>query len=151
VTWHKCDVRIQCSPRLRSIGTKHGEAAQQRATLAWLAVLAVNAEHDCDGRLEPMYADLGYLATYCPALPGLQLRQAIEHLSDAALIDRAADGALHIPGWDETWRCTKTSTARVRLHRQLKAAREGKTGKAGRSRDLPANPRQANGSEGPDQ
>lgn len=148
MTWHKCDVRIQCSPRLRSIGTNHGEAAQQRATLAWLAVLAVNAEHDCEGRLDPMYADLGYLATYCPAVPVLQLRQALEYLAAAALIDVAPDGAMQIPGWDETWRCTKTSTARVRLHRQLKAEREGKAGKAGRARELPAKPRQANGSEG---
>lgn len=131
MTWFKSDVRLQCSPRLRAVGAKHGPAAQQRATLVWYAVLAVNAEHDCDGKLASIYADAGYLSTFAPALSSIEFRGALEHLAAVGLVSLEPDGAVAIPGWDETWRCVKTSTARVRLHRQLKAEREGK----GKGRD----------------
>jgi len=125
MTWHKVDVRLQCSPRLRSIGVEHGAAAQQRATLVWLAILAVNAEHDCDGKLSAIYADRGYLGTFCPCVSAnaIEFGAALGQLEQAGLIAREGD-VLVLPGWDETWRTVKTSTARVRMHRQLKAERE---------------------------
>ncbi|MFO0451589.1 MAG: hypothetical protein ACK52I_23510 [Pseudomonadota bacterium] len=126
MTWFKADARLQCSPRLRAVGAKHGTAAQMRATLVWYAVLAVNAEHDCDGKLASIYADAGYLSTFAPALTPIEFRAALEHLVDVGLVSHEVDGAVAIPGWDESWRCVKTSTARVRLHRALKAEREGK-------------------------
>ncbi|MBL8752250.1 MAG: hypothetical protein JNK15_03030 [Planctomycetes bacterium] len=126
MTWFKSDVRLQCSPRLRAVGSSHGLPAQQRATLLWHAVLAVNAEHDCDGKLASIYADAGYLATFAPSLNAIEFRAGLEHLAVVGLIVLEGDGSITLPGWDETWRCVKTSTARVRLHRQLKAEREGK-------------------------
>lgn len=135
MTWHKCDVRMQCSPRLRSIGVAEGTKAQQIATLAWLAILAVNAEHDCDGKVSAMYADVGYLVTFCPTVSAIELRRAFGHLSQAGLIEFGASGELQIIGWDETWRATKTSTARVRLHRQLKAERARQQEAADKRRD----------------
>jgi hypothetical protein len=135
MTWFKADARLQCSPRLRAVGAKHGMASQQRATLVWYAVLAVNAEHDCDGKLASIYADAGYLSTFAPALSAIEFRGALEHLADVGLVSLEADGAVAIPGWDESWRCVKTSTARVRLHRQMKAERDGKAkGAKGRDR-----------------
>lgn len=124
MTWHKVDVRLQCSPRLRHIGEQDGPPAQQRATLVWLAVLAVNAEHDCDGKLSQIYASPGYLSTFCPSLNAIEFRGALKDLEGAGLIETLDGGGLQIPGWDESWRTVKTSTARVRMHRQLKAERE---------------------------
>ena len=133
MTWHKADTRLQCSPRLRAIGAEHGTTAQQRATLVWLAVLAVNAEHDCDGKLDAIYADVGYLSTYCPAVNAIEFRAALQHLADAGLLE-LGDAGLVLPGWDETWRAVKTSTARVRQHRAIKAERDRQQKLAGGGR-----------------
>lgn len=122
MTWHKCDVRLQCSPRLRQVGARHGAAAQQRATLAYLAVLAVNAEHDCEGRLQAMYADPSYLGSFAPSLTPAHLLAALEQLHEAGLVSQE-EAMVLLPGWDESWRAVKPSTARVRQHRRMKAER----------------------------
>lgn len=128
MTWHKTDCRLQCSPRLRAVANQFGLDRGQLATLVWLAVLAVNAEHDCDGTIPPMVADWGYLATFCPMVPTDEVRPLVDLLAAVGLLELLPDGGVHILGWDATWRAVKPSTARVQLHRQAKAARKAQDG-----------------------
>lgn len=125
MTWHKSDVRLQCSPRLRRIGSLQGRQAQRDATLLYLALLAVNAEHDCDGKISAIYSDLGYVVTYCPSFDLAELPKVLDQLAEVELVELGIEG-IAITGWDETWRAVKTSTARVRLHRHLKKAQSTK-------------------------
>lgn len=120
MTWGKRDSRWQCSPRLRAVERQHGHAAAVAATLAFDAVLGVHAEHGGDGRLEPIFADLGYVVTFCPLLTLEQLKDAVAHLVEVDLLGRDGEGLI-IEGWDETWRTMKPSSERVRLHRARKA------------------------------
>lgn len=126
MTWSKTDTRLQCSPRFAAIARQNGLARAQRACLAWLAVLAVNAEHDCDGVLKPIYAHQDYLRQFAALLDEEQLLQGLADLEVAEMID-VDDGKLTITGWDQSWRTVMPSTARVRLHRDRKRAeREAK-------------------------
>lgn len=133
MTWHKVDVRVQCSPRLRQVARDNGADVGAQATLVWLAVLAANAEHDCDGTLPAMVSDPGYLATFCPLVPLEQLPWLLQLLQHVGLVELRGDGSLHVLGWDPTWRAVKPSTARVRLHRELQRQKHqaGGAGKGG--------------------
>lgn len=129
MTWWKADTRLQCSPRLRLIERTHGQVAAMQATLAWQAILGVNSEHGCEGLLQAIYADIGYLGSYCPLVQGDALAVAIAHLIDVQMLAQDKEpGDLRICGWDETWRATLPSTARSRLYRDRQAANRAKRG-----------------------
>lgn len=103
-SYHRCEVRIQCLPGLRAVGAKHGADAQQRATLAWLALLGASAEHDCGGRLRPELADVTFLSTFAPAMTASEIRAALEHLVEVGLVALEAGGFVTIAGRGESWR-----------------------------------------------
>ena len=90
------DTRLLCTPRLLHIQARHGDASQSRASLVWLAILEVNAAYGCEGNLAPAFADVGFLAGFCPAREEAEIREVIGQLSAAHLVELASDGALRI-------------------------------------------------------
>lgn len=127
MTWFKSDTRKHCGPRITSIDRRHPKARAMAAHLVWDAVLGVNAEHACDGTIEPLYAAPEYLNTFVPLLDVDEVQMALADLELAGLLEQPpAEGGIgiRICGWDEEWRATKSSTARVRLHRARHKAQE---------------------------
>jgi hypothetical protein len=128
MTWHKMDTKWQGSPRLAAIEREHGRQAAKDAALAFAAVLGVNTEHACHGKLEQIYTDPEWmrLAGHASRLTVEELEVALRHLITAGLLHR--DGALLcVSGWDpKKWDTVLPSTERVRLHREIKALGDAK-------------------------
>lgn len=123
MSWCKIDIHLMASPRFRLVGNRHGAPAEQRAVLAYMAILFVNARHGCKGNIEELYSGRDYLATFCTRMNEIEFRAALEHLAEAGLIDLKPT-SIEITGYCEHFDSPVPSTERVRIHRRLKAERE---------------------------
>ena len=121
-SWFKCSVNLLNSPGAHAVAEMaSGRRASAHAMVIYIAILGVNAEHGCDGKLSSKHANPRLLAGRAAfaELDDDEIKSYLEVLIEAGLLKSLGDGAVEIVGWSDAWR-VRSPAARMRRHRAKK-------------------------------
>lgn len=119
--WFKASIGILRHPKVvrlrRRLGDNTGDAA-------WLHLLAVNAEDDCDGMLHASHIDPVGIS-HSINVTEQRAREVLEAMVSVGLIEMDAEtGGAEITGYDDDWRPRPmTSTERSQALRRRRRRR----------------------------
>ena len=114
--WFKCSTRLFQNPKVMLAG--------EDGVLLFVQLLSLNAQEELDGAVRGARAKPEFLARLMSLLSLTwneeRVSHALEACVEAGLLAMAADGEIHISGWDDTWRPARTPAQRKRDERARK-------------------------------